>query len=148
LSGLLLGSALSLSLGGIILFEEKLVAPILIELTAVAVAIILPLSFFVYKRKIVAINVSTALGILAPIISLSTPAHIAVLQSFGNSILFSILGVLQFLGFYLFPLSFVIIRIFKLKKIAEESTHREKGLQDENLRGLLPSQGEGKSIEE
>jgi hypothetical protein len=121
LSLLLLGSALSLSIGSILLLTEKLVPTVLVELTAVAVVVILPLSFLVYRRNILAINISAALGIVAPVVSLSTPAHIAVLLSFGQNLLLSVLGLLQFLGFYLFPVSFVIIRVVYRNEITEES---------------------------
>jgi hypothetical protein len=120
---LLVGSAITLSAGAIILMLENLVPEILVELTAVAVAVILPLSFLVGRRRnIVAINISTGLGIVAPLVSLATPAHLAVLASFGQNTVLSILGGLQFLGFYLFPLAFVIIRLAFRNKIAAESS--------------------------
>ena len=134
LSGLLLGSALCLSAGDILLYSKNLVPPFLVELTAAAVAIIIPLSFFVYKKNLVAINLSTALGIIAPFTSLSTPAHIAVLLSFGQNLLLSVLGLLQFLGFYLFPISFVIMRMLYRREISYEAKAKNQNLMD------IPSQ--------
>jgi hypothetical protein len=133
LTALLLGSALSLSAGGIILYLTNLVPPILLELTAVAVVVILPLSFLVNRTNLVAINVSTVLGIVAPIISLSTTAHVEVLLSFGQNRLLSVLGLLQFLGFYLFPITFVIVRVAYRKKIVHESIAKQKNSRRPNF---------------
>jgi hypothetical protein len=130
LSGLLLGSALCLSAGGMLLYSKNLVPPFLLELTAAAVAVIVPLSFFVYKKNLASINLSTLLGVIAPFTSISTPAHIAVLLSFGQNLLLSVLGLLQFLGFYLFPISFVIVRMVYRKKISYEAKAENQNLND------------------
>lgn len=71
------------------------------------------------------INISTALGIIAPIISYSTPAHVGVLEQIGKGGLIAFLGVLQLLGFYIFPITFVILRIVyygKLKSLLSNSS--------------------------
>jgi hypothetical protein len=111
LSGLLIASALSLGVGGIFLYVYALVPNILVETTLVAVIILLLISYPVSRRNMLAVNISTILGIIAPIISLVTPAHVSVLEQIWNGGLIAFLGVLQLLGFYIFPLAFVVLRI-------------------------------------
>ena len=111
LSVLLIASALSLGVGGIFLYEYSLVPDVLVETTAAAVIILFVLSYFVSRGNMLAINVSTVLGVAAPIISYSTPAHVGVLEQIGTGGLISFLGVLQLLGFYIFPILFVILRM-------------------------------------
>ncbi len=117
LGGLLLGSAVTLGIGGVILFIYNLVPNYLIELTAAVVIALVPLSYYVIQGNELATNVSTTLGIIAPISSIVNQVHVAVLLSFGQSLLISVLGLLQFLGFYLFPIAFVVLRIVYRKKI-------------------------------
>jgi hypothetical protein len=110
----------SLGVGGIFLFVYNLVQAVLIETTIFAVIVLFILSYFVAKDNMLAINVSTILGIVAPIISYSTPAHVGVLEQIGTGGLISFLGILQLLGFYIFPVVFVLLRIVfhaELKKI-------------------------------
>ncbi|MHB1907321.1 MAG: hypothetical protein ACYCQJ_00465 [Nitrososphaerales archaeon] len=110
-SSLLLGSAISLSIGGFLLYAYSLVPAWLLELTAMAIVILLPLAYLVSKRNMLALNISTILGVVAPIVSASTPSHLAVLFSFGQDLLLSFLGLLQIFGFYLFPIIFVVLRL-------------------------------------
>ena len=117
LASLLLASAISLSVGGFFLYTDKLVPPILVETTLAAVIILFAISYFVFKENMVAVNISTALGIIAPIMSYSTPAHISVLGQILSGGLIGFLGVLQLLGFYMFPIAFVILRIAYRGKI-------------------------------
>jgi hypothetical protein len=137
LSALLLASAISLALGGLLLFVNRLVPLILLDLTATAVIVITPLSFFVYRRNLIAINVSTILGFVAPTISLSTPAHIEVLFEFGRNSLLSVLALLQVLGFYAMPIAFLIIRFAYWKRISEEVEAESKGTAESKLRTTL-----------
>jgi hypothetical protein len=111
LSELLIASALSLGVGGIFLYVYALVPNILVETTVVAVIILLLISYPVSKGNMLAVNISTILGIIAPIISLATPAHVGVLEQLGKGGLIAFLGVLQLFGFYIFPLAFVLLRI-------------------------------------
>lgn len=122
---LLIASALSLGVGGIFLYVDSLVPIVLVETTAVAVIVLFGLSYFVAKGNMMSINISTALGIIAPIISYSTPAHVGVLEQIGKGGLIAFLGVLQLLGFYIFPITFVILRIVyygKLKSLLSNSS--------------------------
>ena len=123
LFALLVGSALALSTGGVMLYWYRLVPSFLIELTAIAVIVLLILSYPVLRQNRIAIEISTALGVLAPLISLSTPAHVAVLLSFGYEPLLTVLASLQFLGFYIFPISFVILRIVERKTIVSRKKY-------------------------
>ena len=111
LSALLVASAVSLVLGGLLLFVYNLVPFYLIALTAFAAVILAVLAVFVIRRNKIAINVATLLGIVAPAFSLSTPAHVSILLSLGASPLVTALGLLQLFGFFVFPIAYVILRI-------------------------------------
>lgn len=104
-------SALCLGVGGIFLYAYSLVPTFLVDTTLVAVIILFVLSYFVLKGNMISINISTALGIIAPIFSYSTPAHVAVLEQIVHGGLIAFLGILQLLGFYMFPIVFVILRV-------------------------------------
>ncbi len=117
LSLLLLASAISLTIGSYFLYVNHLVSIILVETTIVAVIILYILTFFVAKGNVICINISTILGIVAPILSSSTPAHVSVLEQIASGGLISFLGMLQLLGFYIFPISFVILRIVFRSKL-------------------------------
>lgn len=117
LSVLLLLSAISLSIGGYFLYKKSLVPIILVETTLVAVVILFILSYFVAKGNVISINISTVLGVIAPIMSASTPAHVSVLEQMSRGGLIAFLGLLQLLGFYIFPITFVILRIVFRSKI-------------------------------
>ena len=68
--------ATSLTFGGILLYIYALVPIILVETTLAAVIVLFILSYFVSKGNIVSINIATILGVIAPIMSYSTPAHV------------------------------------------------------------------------
>ena len=111
MSLLLLASALSLSTGGYLLYINSLVPEILIETTLIAVVVLFALSYFVARGNVLAISVSTVLGVVAPIMSAATPQHVSVLVQIDTGGLISILGLLQLFGFYIFPITFVVVRI-------------------------------------
>jgi hypothetical protein len=117
LGSLLLGSAVTLGAGDVLLFVYSLVPIYLVILTAAVVVALVPLSYYVIHGNKLATNISTALGVIAPISSIVNQVHVAVLLSFGQGLLISVLGLLQFLGFYLFPIVFVVLRIVYRKKI-------------------------------
>jgi hypothetical protein len=117
LSGLLAASGVSLAMGDALLFFFNLVPFYLIALTAAAAVILFVLSLFVDRGNTIALNISTILGVIAPIFSLSTPAHDAVLLAFGSSPLITSLAALQFFGFFIFPVAFVLLRILYWKRL-------------------------------
>ena len=118
LSYLLILSASSLTVGSFFLYVNALVPIILIYTTLVAVVVLFALSYFVAKRVAIAINIGTVLGIIAPIMSALTPQHVSVLsQLLGGGIL-ALLGLLQILGFYLFPIIYVVLRIVFRKSVS------------------------------
>ena len=79
--------------------------------TVLTVCVLVTLSWFVQRGSSVALNLSTALGVLSVIVSLIIPAHAAALDQFGSSPLLTILDALQLLGFYAFPIAFVLVRV-------------------------------------
>lgn len=111
LSLLLIASAVSLAVGGYLLYAHALVPPVLVETTLVAIIVLFILAHFVYRGKMIAINLSTILGVVALFIPFSTPAHIGVIEEIGSGGLISLLGVLQILGFVVFPVIYIIARV-------------------------------------
>jgi hypothetical protein len=124
----LVASAISLGVGGIFLYADALVPTILIETTIAAVIIILVISYPVSRGNMIAINISTILGIIAPVISLATPAHMGVLEQIGSGGLIAFLGILQLLGFYVFPITFVVLRVAYHSKLKKLFTNPSKAL--------------------
>jgi hypothetical protein len=117
LSLLLLASAVSLTIGGLFLYVDSLVPMILVETTIVAVIILYVLAYLVARGNTVSINISTILGVVAPVLSAVTPAHLSVLEQISHGGLIAFLGVLQLLGFYIFPILFVVLRIVFRSKL-------------------------------
>jgi hypothetical protein len=118
LSLLLLASAVSLTIGGYFLYIDHLVPTILVETTIIAVIILYALTYFVARGNMISINISTVLGVVAPVLSALTPAHVSVLAQITGGGLIAFLGILQLLGFYIFPILFVIFRIvFRTKLV-------------------------------
>ncbi len=79
--------------------------------TVLTVCVLVTLSWFVQRGSSVALNLSTVLGVLSVIVSFLIPAHAAALDQFGSSPLLTILDALQLLGFYAFPIAFVLVRV-------------------------------------
>ncbi|MDG6904796.1 MAG: hypothetical protein JRN20_03305 [Nitrososphaerota archaeon] len=111
LSLLLVASALSLSIGGYLLYAHSLVPPVLVETTMVAVIVLFILAYFVFNGNTIAINIATILGIVSLFIPFSTPAHIGVIEEIGTGGLIALLGALQILGFIVFPVIYILVRI-------------------------------------
>ena len=118
LSYLLILSASSLTVGSFFLYVNALVPIILIYTTLVAVVVLFALSYFVAKRVVIAINFGTVLGIIAPIMSALTPQHVSVLSQLLGGGIIALLGLLQILGFYLFPIIYVVLRIVFRKSVS------------------------------
>jgi len=124
-------SAVSLAIGGAFLYAYDLVPIVLVETTFVAVVVLIALSYFVARGSMISINISTLLGITAPIISYLTPAHVGVLEQIGGGGLIGFLGVLQLLGFYIFPIVYVIVRLVFRGRI-RELAHPKKLVKADN----------------
>ncbi len=118
LSYLLILSASTLTVGSFFLYVNALVPIVLIYTTLVAVVVLFTLSYFVAKRVVMAINIGTVLGIVAPVMSALTPQHVSVLSQLLVGGIIVLLGLLQILGFYLFPILYVVLRIVFRKSIS------------------------------
>ena len=76
------------------------------------------LSYFVAKGNMICVNISTILGVISPIMYAATPQNDSVLSQIANGGLISLLGVLQLLGFYIFPISYVVLRVAFRSKLS------------------------------
>jgi hypothetical protein len=121
LTALLLASVISLSVGGYLLYINSLVPLLLVKTTAIAVAALIVVSYFVWKGKMAAINIATILGVIAPFITFSSPAHVSAVLQIGSGGLISLLGLLQIFGFDVFPMSFIVVRVVLWKRIKLEN---------------------------
>jgi hypothetical protein len=129
LASLLVASVLCLALGAFLLYYFDLVPIFLIELTFAVVAVLLILAMLVERKNLIAVYVGTALGVIAPLFSLSTPAHVTVLLTLGRAgILLDLLGILQLFGFYLFPITYVILSVVYHRRIVNASNMARKSI--------------------
>ncbi|MEM3655745.1 MAG: hypothetical protein QXP58_04415 [Thermoprotei archaeon] len=115
LAGLLFGSALSLSMGGLLLYVYRLATPAILSGGWVIAILLVCLGVYVLRLNVLAINISTILGILSIVVSPLIPAHREVLPGFGSTPIITLLDTLQILGFYVFPAIFIVLRFVKLK---------------------------------
>ncbi len=115
LAGLLLGSAISLLAGGLLLYIFSLAPLVTVSGGWVIAAILVALSVYVHRYNMWAINISTLLGVISIVISPLIPAHAGALLGFGSTPRITLLDTLQILGFYVFPAIFIVLRFTKLK---------------------------------
>ncbi|BDC18174.1 hypothetical protein [Acidianus sp. HS-5] len=105
----LVGSAVSLFIGGILLIGK--VPSILTVGTMTVVVILIALTFLISKYKIL-VHLGGILGILAIISSATAPAHNEALLNFGKSAYITVLDILMVLGFYIFPTIYIYFWVF------------------------------------
>ena len=110
----LIGSAISLGIGGILLLH---VVPFLISLgTLVAILLLLLSALLIAKNYKVGEYLGLILSILAILASATSSVHDEALLKFGTSLYISILDILMVLGFYLFPVLYIALFAKKLKR--------------------------------
>jgi len=116
----ILGSAISLLIGSILLIGR---VPIVLTIGSIIVVIILSLSAALilkgYKSPRVVVLVIMLLLIIS---STASPAHLSSLALFGSSIYITVLDTLMILGFYVFPILYIIDFLYsslrKVKKLS------------------------------
>ncbi len=111
----LIGSSISLLIGSILLIGK---IPLILTLSTIVVVIFLIyLAYLINnKKKKVLINLGLILGILSIIVSATSPAHDTALREFGNGYYITTLDILMVLGFYGFPLAYIIEWLTQMKK--------------------------------
>lgn len=107
----LIGSAISLFIGGLLLIGK--VPSILTLGTMIIVVILVSLSFLITRYKNL-IHFGGILGILAIISSATAPAHNEALLNFGKSLYITTLDLLMILGFYVFPIIYIYFWVFTI----------------------------------
>jgi|GEM_PF-994179 hypothetical protein len=120
LASLLVGSGLSLSTGGYLLFKYSLVPMGLVYSTIVVVTVLFCLAAYVSRGAVKAINFATVLGVASIVFSLSSQAHRTALTRIGDGWLLTSLDLLQLAGFYVFPAAFVLLRIVYRNRLRRE----------------------------
>lgn len=126
LSALLIASAVCLGVGGWLLYIHLLVPMILVETTLVGTMVLVILAYFVARGVLLAINIGMILGVIAPLITFSIPAHMGVVQEIGSGGLIGVLGFLQILGFDVFPIIYVVSRVVYWSNVKKESNKEGK----------------------
>ncbi|MBB5253883.1 hypothetical protein [Sulfurisphaera ohwakuensis] len=110
----MIGSAIALSLGGILLINK---VPFIISLgTLIAVLLFLTSSLLIYKEHKSGYYLGLVLSILSILASATSTTHDRALLAFGSSLYISILDILMLLGFYFFPVLYIILFAKKLKR--------------------------------
>ncbi|QIW25102.1 hypothetical protein EWF20_13795 [Sulfolobus sp. S-194] len=110
----MIGSAIVLSIGGILLINK---VPLIISLgTLIAVLLFLISFLLIYKEYKAGYYLGLVLSILAILSSVTSTTHDKALLAFGSSLYISILDILMLLGFYLFPVLYIILFAKKLKR--------------------------------
>jgi len=110
----LIGSAISLGIGGILLLH---VVPFFISLgTLVAILLFLFSAFLVSKNYKTGEYLGLLLSVLAILASATSTTHDNSLLKFGTSLYISVLDVLMVLGFYIFPILYIVLFAKKLKR--------------------------------
>lgn len=77
-------------------------------MTYVVVIVLLALSYLVEKGIAWALNLGFILGILAILSSSLSQAHMQALSQFGSSPRITILDALMVMGFYVFPVVYIV----------------------------------------
>lgn len=101
-------SCASVSAGGILLRYYSLVPVILTYATAAAVMVLAANAFFVFRGSRNALNFGVILSILAIASSISSPSHLAAMGEILQGGIIALLDVLEIIGFYVFPVSYMI----------------------------------------
>lgn len=90
-------------------------------LTLLAVVVACTISYYVFQANRVAIDVSTILGLAVIAFSASSRAHDSAIARFGSGTIIDLLDVLQVIGFYICPGSFIILRVIYRNRINLEA---------------------------
>ncbi len=103
----LLGSSMALALGGVLLFGK---VPLLLTAgTLVVVVVLFLLAIAIEKSKDKRlIRAGVILALLSIITSSISSAHREALAQFGKNAYLTELDVLMILGFYVFPLAYIV----------------------------------------
>nr|MCL7343648.1 hypothetical protein [Candidatus Aramenus sulfurataquae] len=103
----LLGSSIALALGGVLLFGK---VPLLLTAgTLVVVVVLFLLAIAIEKSKDKRlIKAGVILALLSIITSSISSAHQEALAQFGKNAYLTELDVLMILGFYVFPLAYIV----------------------------------------
>lgn len=104
------GSVLFVSVGALLLHVNSLVPVTLTYATTGAVIILAVDAAFVYRDSRLAINLGVVLSIAAILSSLASPAHLHAMTEIMGGGLISLLDILEILGFYLFPVLYIVTR--------------------------------------
>lgn len=121
----LVGSAASLAAGGALLYANSLVPPQLALGGLAASALLLVLAACVWRQSRAAVEASTVLAAISIVSSPFIAAHRKAMLGFGSNSLLDVLDVLQILGFYVFPATFLALRLSGLRRRRAEGQNTQ-----------------------
>ncbi|AHC51536.1 hypothetical protein SUSAZ_05970 [Sulfolobus acidocaldarius SUSAZ] len=106
----LIGSGLSLLIGGYLLYK---IVPVFLSIATFTLVVVLFIMSYLVRVSRFAINVGFVIAILGILVSSFSPAHDrALIQLFDGSMYLVSVDILMILGFYLFPILYIINWIF------------------------------------
>ena len=114
LATIVLVDAVDISIGGFILRYVALVPLALTVLTYVAVVILLAVSYFLFRSRVLAIKIGVILSVVAMVISTNS-AHIIALTEFGTTIPLTAADVTMLIGFYILPVTYIAYWFFRMR---------------------------------
>lgn len=103
-------SVATVAIGAFLLKYYSLTPVTLTYATAGADILVFITSIFVYRGSRLAMNFAVILSVAAIVSSLASPAHFQAMEKITQGGLISLLDILEILGFYLFPLMYIIMR--------------------------------------
>jgi hypothetical protein len=122
LSYLLYASGVVILIGSAVLRYANLVPAFLTYSTIAAAIVVFATAFFVHRGNNYAEFLGVVLGIVSFIVT-SNPEHFAALLQFGNSAIISEADVTMVVGFYLIPLTYIVL--YLRERIRDRRTPRE-----------------------
>ncbi|MEM1645089.1 MAG: hypothetical protein QXL96_04330 [Ignisphaera sp.] len=102
----IIGTAISLLIGSILLIGK---VPLFLTIGSfIVVGALIVFTFLILRGKATFGYVTLAVMILLIISSSISNAHLAALQSFGSSLYIIVIDILMVLGFYIFPILYIV----------------------------------------
>lgn len=122
----MVASAVTVSVGGFLLWYYSLVPVILTYLTGTAVLIVMVTANSVRRGSVFAMNFGVILSIAAVVSSASSYAHLQAMSEIFHGGIISLLDVLEILGFYVFPLLYISEKLLhSMRNRNKNSSKRE-----------------------
>ena len=119
LSELLLSSNLFLALGALILRLENLVPSLLTISTIAVILLIFVVAHFVWKKSFTWATIGVILAAVSIVFNTLQPQHLDAIAHPFVSLSFTVLVASDILGFYILPISYLIVYLLRFKSLKD-----------------------------